>query len=1105
MEFRSVSPILISCLLLLTVAVGLPQPVVADEGEALAVIDELLINGVTAEVAAVTDLSVLRTAEGQSVPEPGKKGMPLIAGDEIRTGPKTQIILRFFDPQAEVDPQAVDPWLLVDESSVLRIVDQSSVESILGRLFATLKGLFTVLTPQGQLGVEGTEFEVVLGAEGSVEVQVLEGSVEVVPGASGDSGKPASSTTAGKAFWTVKTDPGERPRFKKQLKLSNVCSEKHTFTIEHARQLAWIDFTASEKRFKIPGRGSAEVELQMVVDARRVKPGVYRDNLRLNCSDCLEEKDCLFRSPPLSVAVMVGVEIRRVQPMQRLTLRPGESTPETVAINEPQVRNLLDWTSDLVVQGQPSYVVPQDPPHFASVEERSQAYRSARFAALWDRDPQASADLGRIYNDWGEGKRAIASYQDAASLDPAVGNTADFFAGLSQANRQAGFLDRAQQAAESALERQPTSSRAHVALGNVWEERATVAENGGDFTAAAKDLDRSLLSYAEALRIAKSAGSSREGRRAESLAATYAARSRRKLAGFATAEGDETRAERLLGDAAAEAQAARATDPENPFALIQQGEIDQDRARLATKAGRQAASQKALDDAERSYRAALELHPDLAIAHYRLGTVWEDRGPEHREQAIAAYQRSIRTQPTYSLAYYRLGTLKQADDPRAARRYLDVYRKLTPDALEKKPPMSDFTGQDLFVARAAIERQGLRLVEVVKSPDSATPGMIIDQEPKAGAPVAEGAGVKLVIAVPQGPFAMPDMVGLSEAEARGRLFTYGLESGNTKEKVDNSRTTEVVTQQNPKAGKKISVGDSVDLVLAVPKGTKVPSLVGETRKVAEKKLNKRQLRIGQVAQEASCQAAGTVLRQTPDKGRRLPEDSAVNLVLAALGPNPRPVPKLVGASGSQASQLLEQVGLGVSILYQESERQEGSVLGQDPRPDTRLPPGCPVQITLAKPIPLVEVPRLVGLNFADVQRAFRSGSGILAFFKAGNVRQIETRQVAAGTVTRQDPPAGSRVRKGTRINLEVAARPVTTAKPGVIQQQEDTRVTVPNLRCQYVEKATSTLQRLGLRSAFKGKGEFVIQQSLAAGAGVPAGSTVTLVVGGREQCYTPYG
>ena len=46
-----------------------------------------------------------------------------------------------------------------------------------GRLLATLKGYFTVVTDSGQLGVRGAEFEVVVGRAGRLEVQVLEGVV----------------------------------------------------------------------------------------------------------------------------------------------------------------------------------------------------------------------------------------------------------------------------------------------------------------------------------------------------------------------------------------------------------------------------------------------------------------------------------------------------------------------------------------------------------------------------------------------------------------------------------------------------------------------------------------------------------------------------------------------------------------------------------------------------------------------------------------------------------------------------------------------------------------------------------------------------------------
>ncbi|MCP3964249.1 MAG: PASTA domain-containing protein [bacterium] len=950
----------LTVLCVLAISAGLAVPATAEDTVAL--LEDFTVRDESPEEALLDDVAIVRADSQQQ--EPGRRGLPLVAGDEVRTGPGCSAVLRFLDVEAEVQP-----LLMVGEDSVVRIEGPSSVRAMLGRLFATLKGFFTVVTTTGQLGVEGTEFEVVVDAEGSLEeVRVLEGVVDL--------------------------------------------------------------------------------------------------------SDALE-----------------------IRPLERLTVTGAGSRPEPMA--EAEVRAAVDWTNDVWVQSQPSWAAPGDPPRFATAEDRAEAFREARFDAIWRQDPEARARLGDLFNDWGEGTRAIVAYRDAAAAKPELERSADFLASLSQANRRAGRLDEAEAVAKTALDRQPDSGRARLALGNALADRARFDAGNRDRAANEELLKRALAEYRRAEEIWQSAGASRDDdRRARSTTMTSAARSRGTLASLAAREQLSDRADSLVREAQKEARRAQELDPGDPFSILELGATYQQRARLARKQGDEKASREALDEAEHLYDQALDRYRDLAPARYRLGTVWEERGPEYRDSAVQEYQRAIEAKPTYSPAYYRLGTLLAEDEPEASARYLDIYRKITPDALEI-PTMPDLTDMQLDDALLRITKLGLRLDRVEVSQNPAAAGTVRDQSPRAGAVLGRGTAVILAVAAPDGPSPMPDLIGLTESAARNRIALAGLTLGEIKDKEEKGRTSSAVAKQSPKAGKKVEPGREVDLTMAVPKGTtKVPDLLGETSKAAAKKIGKKKLTLGDVGEEPSCAGEGTVVRQSPEKNRRVAPGTVVDLVLASAGADPRVVPRLTGLAGERAETALRKASLQLAqVQHQESERPEGTVLAQLPVAGTRLPAGCPVALTLAKPIPLVTVPDLVGSSEAAVRNAFASRQGAFAYLRGGRVVTVQTRRVAAGTVVQQNPQAGARVRRGTVVGIWVEARAATVTPP-----PSTSLVVVPNVRCQPLETAHGIIKNAGLTPKLVGSGDVAADQSPAAGTRVQRGTTVTLRAGSTGRC-----
>ena len=63
--------------------------------------------------------------------------------------------------------------------------------------------------------------------------------------------------------------------------------------------------------------------------------------------------------------------------------------------------------------------------------------------------------------------------------------------------------------------------------------------------------------------------------------------------------------------------------------------------------------QSRIDEAIQEYRAALQVNPDNAVAHYNLGVVYGQQG--QIDEAIREYQVALRINPDYADAHLYLG------------------------------------------------------------------------------------------------------------------------------------------------------------------------------------------------------------------------------------------------------------------------------------------------------------------------------------------------------------------------------------------------------------------------------------------------------------------
>jgi serine/threonine-protein kinase len=255
------------------------------------------------------------------------------------------------------------------------------------------------------------------------------------------------------------------------------------------------------------------------------------------------------------------------------------------------------------------------------------------------------------------------------------------------------------------------------------------------------------------------------------------------------------------------------------------------------------------------------------------------------------------------------------------------------------------------------------------------------------------------------------------------------------------------------------------------------------------------------------------------------------------GPGTVEVPNVVGQTFAQASTALAKLGFKVVQVDAPSDSPIGQVTKQEPAVGVLLTKGGTVTLTVSGK--QVTMPNLVGKTFEEAQTTL-SGLSLTA----ARVEQTNPDK-PAGTVLSTNPVAGTKIDKGSTVQVAVAAA-AAVAVPSVLGQDQgaaqaalqaagftvtvvpadsDTvpsgkviatdpaggamapkgsavkmsvstgpkQVTVPNVVGQVCSSGASTLTSAGLNVVISGSASNpATAQNPAAGTQVPAGSAVTL-------------
>ena len=244
----------------------------------------------------------------------------------------------------------------------------------------------------------------------------------------------------------------------------------------------------------------------------------------------------------------------------------------------------------------------------------------------------------------------------------------------------------------------------------------------------------------------------------------------------------------------------------------------------------------------------------------------------------------------------------------------------------------------LELAGLTVDSTSLEYSETVES------GRVIGSLPPSGQEVA--AGTPIVLIVSQGPerFAIPDLAGLTLAQAENALAEVNLRLGDTSEVYDEQVAVGLVLTFTPTAGSQVPRDTAVDVVLSRgPAPVTIPTLVGQPIASARTTLTDLGL-VASVRREYSeTVARGAIISAEPAAGTEVPRETTVSLVVSD-GPPLVTVPNVVGKSQRDAVNELEALGFTVRVTFPLDSTPFRRVATQSVKAGTAIPKGSTITL-----------------------------------------------------------------------------------------------------------------------------------------------------------------
>jgi eukaryotic-like serine/threonine-protein kinase len=266
---------------------------------------------------------------------------------------------------------------------------------------------------------------------------------------------------------------------------------------------------------------------------------------------------------------------------------------------------------------------------------------------------------------------------------------------------------------------------------------------------------------------------------------------------------------------------------------------------------------------------------------------------------------------------------------------------------------------------------------------------------------------------------VPSLLGRDQEVAAGMLQADHLHV--SWRYADGGATRGRVIAQYPRPRARLAKSGTV--VLTVTRGPAqlmLPDVTRQAVAAAEGQLRQSGFEPQVVRSPSATVPPGLVATTSPPPFSRVFGSQKIVLVVSAGAPK-RKVPNVRGALLAAAQRRLTAAGLHVQVDRRPAPGRPGSVLTQTPPAGAQVQSGSVVTVVVAAPLALISVPNVVGKSDEDAA-ATVSALGLSVSF----TNRVARRKSDEGHVIAQNPAAGRRVPRASKVGLTVAVPPPVT-------------------------------------------------------------------------------
>ena len=209
----------------------------------------------------------------------------------------------------------------------------------------------------------------------------------------------------------------------------------------------------------------------------------------------------------------------------------------------------------------------------------------------------------------------------------------------------------------------------------------------------------------------------------------------------------------------------------------------------------------------------------------------------------------------------------------------------------------------------------------------------------------------------------------------------------------------------------------------------------------------------------------------------------------AFGGEKVDVPDLMGMTSEEAQVAIEEAGFQVGEINNvyDDEAEPGTVVGQNPSPNTQANKGSKINIDVSQGTEEVDVPDLYNLTLEEARKSI-----VDAGLSVGETSKDYSDDIEEGRVMKQTPEAKSKAPKGSKVDLVIS--------------QGSKNANVPDVEGLSEEAARAKIEREGFVMVIGERkysdtvaADCVISQSPTSGSSLEKGGKITVVISRGEE------